>query len=177
MARIGIVPDAQIFTVAYHRRVQYACLAKLRARKENKGERVSIHLKTETSEPLRLIIGILGIFLLAGGIVSLSQMGLCGVAQRTLDADNIIFNYEQFFDVSERFKAKVIDIGTHNELVATAKAEGDRDELRRLRMELAALKSSCRALASEYNADSQKLNRSIFKSNNLPHTLPLADCE
>tara|TARA_Y100000310_G_C20573762_1_gene759408 strand:- start:363 stop:779 length:417 start_codon:yes stop_codon:yes gene_type:complete len=138
---------------------------------------MAIHLETETSEPLKLIAGIFALCLLFGGIVASTQMGMCGVASRTLDADNIIFNYEQFYDVSEKFKAKAHDLETHNELVATAKEEDDKGELRRLRMELAALKSSCRAMASEYNADSQKLNRSIFKSNDLPHTLPISDCE
>jgi hypothetical protein len=138
---------------------------------------MSIHLETETSEPLKLIAGIIGICMVAGAIAASTQMGICGVANRTLDADNIIFNYEQFYDVSEQFKARTADIATHTELVATAKSEDDKVELRRLRMEFAALKSSCRSMASEYNADSQKLNRSIFKSNDLPHTLPLSDCE
>lgn len=138
---------------------------------------MSIHLETETSEPLKLIAGIIGICMVAGALAASTQMGVCGVANRTLDADNIIFNYEQFYDVSEKFKAKTHDLATHNELVATAKEEGDKDELRRLRMELAALKSSCRSMASEYNADSEKINRSIFKSNSLPHTLSLSDCE
>jgi hypothetical protein len=110
-------------------------------------------------------------------VLRLGGMGACGVADRTLDADNIIFNYEQFYDVSEKFKAKTHDLDTHKDLVSIAKEEGDKVELGRLRMELAALKSSCRSLASEYNADSQKLNRSIFKSNDLPHTLTLSDCE
>lgn len=134
-------------------------------------------ITTETTRPERMIAGVVGILLLASGIVAASQMGVCGVAQRTLDADNIIFNYEQFFDVSEQFKAKTRDIGVHNVLIATAKAEGDKDELRRLRMEHAALMSSCRALAASYNADSQKLNRILFKDRDLPHHLPLADCD
>jgi hypothetical protein len=132
---------------------------------------------SEITFTLKLAAGLFAICLAAGAVVGASQMGACGVAHRTLDADNIIFNYEQFFDVSERHKAKVRDIGAHQELVALAKDEGDRKELTRLRMELAALKSSCRALASEYNADSSKLNRRIFKDNDLPHTLALSDCE
>lgn len=138
---------------------------------------INITTETESGGVLRLVAGIIGLFLALGLILRLGNMGICGVADRTFDADNIIFNYEQFFDVSERHKAKVSDIDAHSELVKIAKTEGDRKELSRLRMELAALKSSCRALASEYNADSQKMNRTIFKSNNLPHTLPLSDCE
>ncbi len=131
----------------------------------------------EVSSALRLVGGVAIILIALAFVLRLGGMGACGVVDRTLDADNIIFNYEQFYDVSEKFKAKAHDLATHNELVATAKGEGDKDELRRLRMELAALKSACRSMASEYNADSQKLNRSIFKSNDLPHTLPISDCE
>lgn len=135
-----------------------------------------IETKGEVSAILKVVGGVLLLFIAAGFVLRMGSLGACGVADRTLDADNIIFNYEQFYDVSERHKAKVRDLATHTELVATAKAEGDKKELSRLRMELAALRSSCRALASEYNADSQKLNRSIFKSNDLPHTLSLSDC-
>ena len=136
-----------------------------------------IETKSESSTILKLFAGLLGIMLAVGLIVELGGMGMCGVARRTLDADNIIFNYEQFHDVSQQFKARTADIATHAELVATAKAEGDKVELRRLRMEFAALRSSCRSMASEYNADSEKINRAIFKSNSLPHTLSLSDCK
>ena len=120
-------------------------------------------------------IGLVGIAL--GVIVQIPQIGACGVARRTFDADNIIFNYEQFHDVAEQHKAQLAHIDTHRGLIETAMAEQDRDELRRLRMELAALESSCRTLASEYNADSQKINRTLFKSNNLPHKLDLIACK
>lgn len=138
---------------------------------------MSIHLETETTEPLKLIAGVVAICMVAGALVAATRMGACGVANQTLQADNIIFNYEMFYDVSEQFKARTADIATHDELVATAKAEDDKVELRRLRMEFAALKSVCRQMASSYNADSQKINRRIFKDNNLPHTLNLSDCE
>jgi hypothetical protein len=52
-------------------------------------------LDNEVSAVLKMICGAVAIFLAASAAVGFCNMGACGVAQRTLDADNIIFNYEQ----------------------------------------------------------------------------------
>lgn len=95
------------------------------------------------------------------------------VIQKTMETDNIVFNYERFYDVSANYDAR---LGQVKETAAAIKLEQDPAEKQRMRVELSAQRASCRALASAYNADSQKINRSIFKSNGLPAELSLEDC-
>jgi len=94
------------------------------------------------------------------------------VIQRTLQTDNILQNYELFFDLNGQFDARTAQIRTQQEYLA---AETDPDEKRRLRMELAAMQQSCREIAAQYNANSQKQNRDLFKARNLPETLTCAN--
>lgn len=96
------------------------------------------------------------------------------VINKTLQTDNIIFNYERFFDVNANFTSRVAQIKQYKEFLAT---ETDPSEKIRLRTEMAAMQQSCRELATKYNADSQKMNRSLFKDKDLPYTLNIAECE
>lgn len=96
------------------------------------------------------------------------------VAQKTLQTDNIIFNYERFFDINAKFVARVAQIKDQRSFY---EAETDPAEKTRLRMELSAMKQSCRDLVTEYNADSQKMNRNLFKDKDLPFELNISDCE
>lgn len=96
------------------------------------------------------------------------------VINKTLQTDNIIFNYERFFDVNANFTSRVAQIKQYKEFLAT---ETDPSEKIRLRTEMAAMQQSCRELATKYNADSQKMNRSLFKDKDLPYTLNTTDCE
>lgn len=96
------------------------------------------------------------------------------VINKTLQTDNIIFNYERFFDVNANFTSRSAQVKQYKEFLAT---ETDPSEKVRLRTEMAAMQQSCRELATKYNADSQKMNRSVFKDSDLPYTLNIAECE
>lgn len=96
------------------------------------------------------------------------------VINKTLQTDNIIFNYERFFDVNAQYTSRVAQINEYKPVLA---GEADPAEKARLRTELSAMKQSCRELANGYNADAQKLNRSLFRDNKLPEQLDVTACE
>lgn len=96
------------------------------------------------------------------------------VINKTLQTDNIIFNYERFFDLNANFTSRRAQYLQYKGFLLT---ETDPAEKIRLRTEMAAMQQSCRELATKYNADSQKMNRSLFKDKDLPYTLNIAECE
>jgi hypothetical protein len=96
------------------------------------------------------------------------------VVNKTLETNNIIFNYERFFDVKANYDSRVSQIQEHKSLLADTT---DAAEKTNLRIELSAMKQSCRELANGYNADSRKLNRGLFKDRNLPYELDVNSCE
>jgi hypothetical protein len=96
------------------------------------------------------------------------------VINKTLRTDNIISNYELFHDESTQFSARLAQIKEHAGFLT---AETDPAERTRLRMEMGAQQQSCRELAADYNANSAKLNRALFKDSGLPPVLDAAACE
>lgn len=96
------------------------------------------------------------------------------VINRTLQTENIIFNYERFFDVNASFTSRVAQVNQYKDFLAS---ETDPTEKINLRTEMAAMQQSCRELATSYNADSQKMNRSLFRDSDLPYTLNISECE
>ena len=126
-----------------------------------------------------------GLFVLAAGFLlfgALHVLGVIGTAatapgrvvNKTLGTDNIISSYEWFYDTNAQFDSRRGQINAH---AAPAKAEEDPKERSRLNIELAAMRQSCRDMATKYNANSEKANKSIFKSRGLPETLNINDCE
>lgn len=123
-----------------------------------------------------------GAALLIGAPVGLSYIGAFNsaatapsrVVQRTLGTDNILQNYELFFDTNAAYKSRVSQIRAQEKLV---KAETDHDEHSRLTMEVGAMRQTCRDLANNYNANSQKQNRALFKARDLPVELDANTCE
>lgn len=105
-------------------------------------------------------------------LILLSLIG-CGVMTRTLDADNIITNYEWFYDASNNIMSRQKQISDTTAMMAVAKG----DMLDRLTIELMGQKQSCRDLVAEYNSNASKSNRSIFMANNLPNSFDLEVCE
>lgn len=94
------------------------------------------------------------------------------VVAKTLDADNIIYNYEWFFNANAQFNSRLAQVkGWEQE------TDGDQAERQRLRVEVSSMRQSCRELANNYNANSGKMNRAIFRANNLPQTLDASLCE
>jgi hypothetical protein len=96
------------------------------------------------------------------------------VINKTLETNNILTNYEMFHDEAQNFGARVNQIGEHRGFL---KSEADPAERTRLRMEMAAQQQSCRELAADYNANSRKLNRKLFKDAGLPAELDATQCE
>lgn len=96
------------------------------------------------------------------------------VISSTLQTDNILGNYSLFFDRSAQYDARLAQIKEHKLYMVDTT---DADEKIRLRTELSTMRASCRNLATSYNADSQKLNVRLFKSNNLPYTLSMENCD
>lgn len=97
------------------------------------------------------------------------------VINETMKTDNIIQSYEWFFDVDAAYQARVGQITAHSNLISTTPVD-DRKELRNLRIELVSMQQSCRDLVTKYNANSQKMNKKIFKGWDLPPVLDIATC-
>lgn len=95
------------------------------------------------------------------------------VVTRTFETDNIIHNYEWFFDYHSEYKSRLSQFQQARE---AWQSETDADEKRRLAVEMRAVQSSCRELANDYNANAQKVNRNIFK-NGTPPSLDASECE
>lgn len=102
------------------------------------------------------------------------------VAQKTLNTDNIIHNYEWFRQ--QAYDVDAIDIKitqNQNSLTALETALGarstwsfdDRQEHSRLTSIVNGLVAQRADMVAEYNARSKMANRSIFKTNDLPETL------
>lgn len=96
------------------------------------------------------------------------------VINKTLSTNNIIFNYEKFFDVNASFTSRSAQVKQYKNFLAS---ESDPSEKIRLRTEMAAMQQSCRELATKYNFDSQKMNQNLFKDKDLPYTLNTSECE
>lgn len=106
------------------------------------------------------------------------------IVNKTIDADNVIANYEWF-------KRRYQDIQSIDQKIASASAAvdqfksdaGDREKWKREdREEYSRLSSICLGLtqqrsdlAAEYNARSRMVNRSVFKAGDteLPESIPL----
>lgn len=95
------------------------------------------------------------------------------VISKTLETDNIIQSYEWFYDVDAAYKARYNQVVQYKQLY---QGETDKDEKYRIRTELAAMQQTCRDLATKYNANSEKMNKSIFKGWALPETLSQTAC-
>lgn len=102
------------------------------------------------------------------------------IVTKTLDADNVINNYEWFKRQHQDVAAMDTKIS-----IATDTLKGfetsvgprdswkfdDRTEWNRLNAILLGLRGQRASMVAEYNARSQMVNRSIFKTNELPETL------
>ena len=108
------------------------------------------------------------------GVLNKAATAPARVINKTLETDNIIFNYEYFFDMNAAFTSRSAQVKQYKDLYAT---ETDKDEKIQLRTEMSAMQQSCRELATKYNANSLKLNRGLFKDKKLPYQLEIKECE
>ena len=133
---------------------------------------------------------ILVIILVVGGIGFFLRVGSqpARIIEQTMDADNVLYNYEwfktQYNDVLAKHKqikdAKAAVEGYKDELGPRRSEDGKRlwsreetIEYDRLNSIAIGLEQERDSMVSEYNARSQMANRSIFKSGELPETLSL----
>jgi len=96
------------------------------------------------------------------------------VINKTLGTNNIISSYEWYFDTNSAYTARIAQI---QQFKGWIESESDPNEVRRLRVELGAMQQSCRELVSDYDANSEKLNKEFFKSKKLPINLDPMKCE
>lgn len=105
------------------------------------------------------------------------------VVSRTLDGDNILFNYENFKDMYEGAKQQVANIKKQEKSLddlrktygedAKAWPKDVRDNASFIQQTIDGLNMQYQNIAARYNADSKKLNRNLFKDKDLPYQLPL----
>lgn len=95
------------------------------------------------------------------------------VINKTLETDNIISSYEWYHDAYGRFEARVSQVDQFQGLLADELTGAERN---RLRIDLTAMQQVCRELAEQYNANSRKLNKGIFRGWSLPETLDQVRC-
>lgn len=104
------------------------------------------------------------------------------VVDDTLDVDNMKYNYEWFKNTYAAVKALDVEIVQGQAAVDQFKKDAgprkdwhreDREEYNRLNAVLQGLKQQRATLASEFNARSKQVNRSIFKGKDTPVEIPL----
>lgn len=124
----------------------------------------------------RVVISLFAAIILFGGIGWMFNIASqpARIVSKTLDAGNVIHNYEWFHDVNANYLARKSQVDQFKSLYST---ETESSERNRLRMEMAAMQSSCRELARNYNANSAKINRGLFRGETLPETLNAGACE
>ncbi len=105
-----------------------------------------------------------------------------GIIDKTINADNAIYNYEWFKRQYENYLAIKAKIGETEAALESFKIEAgprsqwkfyDTAEFNRLNSVLLGLRQTLNDLVAEYNARSKMVNRSIFKTGDLPVTLPI----
>jgi hypothetical protein len=114
--------------------------------------------------------------------LALHAMGVIGtvatapgrVINKTLDTDNILTTYEWFFDTNAQYESRLSQIKAHAVML---KEETDPKERTRLSVELAAMRQSCRDLATKYNANADKANKAVFKTQATPQSVAPNACE
>jgi hypothetical protein len=105
------------------------------------------------------------------------------IINKTIDADNVIYNYEWFKQRHEDIGAIDTKIVQADKVVEQFKEDAgprpdwhreDREESARLSSVAMGLKQQKADLAAEYNARSRMVNRSIFKAGDvtLPESIP-----
>lgn len=105
-----------------------------------------------------------------------------GVVEKTLNADNALFNYENFKDLYNGAKQQVMNIQSTEASIQTLKdtygepstwTKDIRYDYTFLNQSLEGYKQQYQRTVSDYNSDASKLNRNLFKDKNLPSELPL----
>jgi hypothetical protein len=106
-----------------------------------------------------------------------------GIIDKTLNADNALYNYEHFYDLYNDAKKQVVNIRAAQAAIEQMKRDygADMTQWSKSQQEDYSLQQSniqgyvqmYNSIVSRYNSDSEKANRALFKAHNLPETLPL----
>lgn len=127
-------------------------------------------------KPILLGVVVIGVSVLGISVMS-SMLSVATapsrVISKTLETDNIIQSYEWFYDVNSQYITRHSQVSQYKDILGS---ETDQAEKRKLRIDLGAMQHSCRTLANNYNANSLKMNKSIFKGWSLPDTLDATNC-
>lgn len=122
-----------------------------------------------------ICIGALGVVASYTGMFSSVATAPSRVIERTMKTDNIINNYEWFHDANAQYKSRLGQITDFKKQLESVK-DDDRQEKNRLNVDLGATRQSCRDLATRYNANATKSNRSIFMGKEAPESLNMEAC-
>lgn len=122
---------------------------------------------------LVVVMAVVGIVLNYVGVFSTVARAPGQIIERTLEPDNVIYNYEWFHDNWAAYRAKLAQIETHKELIVDTPPGSEKN---RLAVEIAAMRQKCRSIAEQYNANATKTNRSIFMGREAPETLDAQAC-
>lgn len=126
--------------------------------------------------PVILIVIVLGA---VGWVLRLASQP-ARIVEKTLDADNVLYNYEWFKQQYQDVQATDQKIGNTESLLAGSVADGrsrsewgfeETQQHANLQRTLLGLENYRQDLVAKYNARSQMANRSIFKTGELPETL------
>lgn len=116
------------------------------------------------------------------GVVAYPFVQGARIVEKTLDADNVIYNYEWFktrnqdiVSLNSKIRSADAMVTGFVEMVGPRKdwVREDRIEHSRLMTIAVGLKHQRADLAAEYNAKSQMANRKIFKTGELPERIPI----
>lgn len=153
-------------------------------------------MKNEMKKGIKWYFGLLGILILlmiVGTIfrflvfplfvVQKVQDSAEKVVSKTLDSDNVLFNYENFKDLYNGAKQQVANIKKAKKSMDDLKSlygEDAKNWTKDVRQQQAFLQENVdgysmqyQNIASRYNSDSKKLNRNLFKDKELPYEIPL----
>lgn len=111
-------------------------------------------------------------------LVTAPARAVTGVVDRTLNADAVLANYEWFKQTVQDVRAMDVQIGNATRATDQYKQDNPRPwdyptatEAARLGAIVLGLENQRQNLVAEYNARSQMMNRSLFKTHDLPETL------
>lgn len=121
-------------------------------------------------------------------VVCLTVVGFCAnpfkqvgrIVAKTIDADNVLYNYEWFKQRHQDLQALDAKVASAHATVTAFKEEAgprsewkreDREESARLGAVALGLRQQRNDMAAEYNARANMANRAIFKSGELPDSV------
>ncbi|MFC8686049.1 hypothetical protein [Brevibacillus porteri] len=107
-----------------------------------------------------------------------------GVVDKTLNAENALYNYENFQNLYQGAKQQASNIENAKSSIKRLKevygedtSTWDKEATEQLNLALQNIDGYAmqyQRIVAEYNADSKKLNRNLFKDKELPYELPIS---